>query len=119
MRILFCGDRNWFKKSYIREALSWFDPKCDIIIHGAARGADSIAGETALEMGWPEESILAFPAEWNKFGKSAGPVRNRQMLRDGGPDLVLAFHENIGESKGTKDMVEISCKAGIPALVYA
>lgn len=119
MRILFCGDRNWFKKSYIKEALSWFSPKYDIIIHGAANGADYLAGEIAESMGWPTDRILSFPAEWNKFGKDAGRIRNAQMLREGKPDLVLAFHDDICRPRcGTRNMINQSKIAGVPVLLY-
>jgi len=116
MRILICGDRNWFKISYVREILSWFDPKSYTIIHGAARGADSMAGEVAEKLGY---NLLVFPADWEKHHRAAGPIRNRQMLEEGKPDIVFALHSNLAESKGTKDMVKISCKVGLPVLIYA
>ena len=52
---------------------------------------------------------LAFPAEWKKHGKAAGPIRNRKMLQDGKPDLVLAFPGG----RGTANMVELATDAGI------
>jgi hypothetical protein len=80
-----------------------------VIVHGAARGADTIAGETARILGMPVE---AYPADWNKHGRSAGPIRNRKML-DTKPDLVIAFHEDIESSKGTKDCVNEALRRGI------
>jgi uncharacterized protein YeaO (DUF488 family) len=109
MRVLICGDRNWIKKETIRKRLESL-PWNSIIIHGDARGADKIAGSVAEEMGLRVEK---YPAEWQKHGRSAGPRRNIQMLSEGKPDLVIAFHTDISASKGTKHMLKISQKAGV------
>ncbi|KKN01348.1 hypothetical protein LCGC14_1128740 [marine sediment metagenome] len=53
------------------------------------------------------------------YGKAAGPIRNKQMLDEGQPHLVLAFHDNIEESTGTKDMVKQAAKRGIETLVIS
>ena len=107
MKILISGDRNWtnhqlIASSIIKEIL---DLKLEYwqvtLIHGCARGADTLAGKIARHLGM---KVLEFPAEWDKYGKSAGPIRNRQMLNEK-PDLVLAFHNDIGNSKGTKDCI--------------
>ena len=110
MKLLICGDRNWRQEAPIRKVLERYDPSDVTVIHGDARGADRMAGRIADEMGF---SVEAFPAEWEKYGRAAGPIRNRQMLKEG-PDLVIAFHADIESSKGTKDMLAISTKAGIP-----
>ena len=79
------------------------------MFHGAARGADSIADE------WKHlgVDVRPYPADWTRFRKSAGPIRNRQMLDDQ-PDLVVAFHDDLAASKGTKDCVEEAARRGIP-----
>lgn len=122
MIVLVCGDRNWTdrKKIYNRLDVLWNwiqedyglneNPLKTTIIHGAAKGADTIAGDVAKkDIGF---QVKAFPADWNKHGKSAGPIRNRQML-DEKPDLVIAFHSNIAKSKGTKDCIEEANRRGI------
>jgi hypothetical protein len=87
-----------------------------VLIHGAARGADSIAGaimENAC-LGKVEE----YPADWDKHGYGAGPIRNQQMLTEGKPDIVLAFVDKpLVESKGTHDMVLRARRAGVPTYV--
>lgn len=127
MRVLICGDRSWKDSELIREYLQQliknheevhhelqdypggFEPL--IIIEGAAPGADSIARFEAEKLGL---TVLSFPAEWSKYGKSAGPKRNAQMLKEGKPDCVLAFHDYIENSKGTRGMIELAIKAEIP-----
>ncbi len=107
-RLLVCGDRDWTDSDTI---LRWIQgQKPTVVIHGAARGADRIAGELAEQLGIP---VLKFPAEWTKYGRAAGPIRNRQMLKEGKPDQVLAFHDNIAESKGTADMITAAREAGV------
>lgn len=109
MKLLICGDRHWTQEAPIRKVLERYEPTAVTVIHGDAPGADRIAGRIANEMGF---SVDPFPAEWEKYGRPAGPIRNRQMLKEG-PDLVVAFHSDIESSKGTKDMLEISNKAGV------
>lgn len=112
-RLLICGDRNWIDKDEIRQCIETIDP--DVIIEGEARGADRMAREVALEMDYIlGDTLLSFPADWDKHHKAAGPIRNQQMLTEGQPTIVYAFHINIGESKGTKDMIKRSLKAKIP-----
>ena len=66
-------------------------------------------------MGVPVE---VYPADWTRYGKPAGPIRNRQMLNEGKPDMVIAFHDDLSVSVGTKDMVDIANAAGLPVRLY-
>jgi len=116
-RILVCGDRNWRDKKRIEELLLKLckelqitSPNEIMIIHGGARGADSLAGEVAQELGF---RLRVYPAEWERYGKVAGPLRNTEMLEDGKPDLVLAFHPDLSKSKGTAHMVKIAKRKGV------
>lgn len=89
-----------------------------ILIHGAAPGADACADKAGEQLGIKR---LPFPAEWDRYKPTqpgrknpAGPIRNRQMLHEGQPDVVWAFHEDPCLGSGTKDMVEIAQAAGVP-----
>lgn len=113
LRILVSGDRNWTDKEAIRRELEKRLP-C-VVIHGCARGADTLAGQVAFELGM---EVVTFPAEWHLYGKAAGPRRNQTMLDLGKPDLVLAFHADLANSKGTKHMVEIARTAGVSVEVF-
>ena len=100
-RILICGDRDYKDWMKVREYLDTLQ-KTAIIIHGGANGSDSIAGNLATYL---KMKVMKFPAEWEKYGKAAGPIRNQQMLDEGKPCLVVYFHKDLENSKGTKDMV--------------
>lgn len=76
------------------------------MIHGAARGADTLAAQWAQARGVP---IEAYPANWARDGRIAGPIRNRHMLACGRPDGVVAFPGG----RGTIDMVAIAEAAGL------
>lgn len=123
MNILICGDRYYTDKENIKKQLLQIidEFKLDLdwerhyIIHGCANGADSLSGEVGKELGF---FIKEFPAEWDKYGKKAGPIRNLKQLNEGKPDLVLAFHHNLNESKGTKHMVYISRQANVPVRLF-
>ena len=112
MRVLVCGDREWKNKVAIWRELARFPhPQSIVLIHGDCRGADRLGRDVARELGM---GAIAFPAEWPRYGKGAGPIRNQQMLDEGEPNLVLAFHSDIARSKGPADMIARAKKAGIP-----
>lgn len=114
MKVLVCGDRNWNNYWAIYDVLHRLD-RSSVIIHGAARGADTMAGVIAKNLGFAE--IVAVPADWEQYGRAAGPIRNKKML-DMDPDLVLAFHSDIQNSKGTLNMVTIAKKKGVEVRIY-
>lgn len=113
MRILFCGDRNWSNYKVICDVMAYFKP--DLVIEGEAQGADILAAEAAEYFDIP---VLRFPADWEKYGKAAGPIRNTQMLEEGKPDFVVAFHNDVQHSKGTLNMVNQARKQNIKVFVY-
>ncbi len=115
MIVLVCGDRHYTSEATIRRELVKLYDYQPTILHGACVGADTIGGLIAEELGYP---VMVFPAQWHKYGRSAGPIRNNQMLTEGKPELVLAFHSDITASKGTANMVKISNKAGIPVYIF-
>jgi hypothetical protein len=116
-RILICGDRNWNNLPIIRGRLLREDPATiDCVIEGEARGADTQAKLAALELGI---KVMPFPAQWDKHGRAAGPIRNQQMLDEGKPTEVWAFHDDFANSRGTKDMLRRARAAGLKIrLIY-
>lgn len=125
MRVLVCGSRHFNNYQLLEETLDGLKT-INTIIHGMAKGADSLGGEYAKIRGIP---VLEFPALWNKYGNRAGPIRNAQMLKEGQPDLVVAFLYHVGVqevlyglsdsqyNRGTKNMIKQAQDAGIQTLV--
>ncbi|MBQ6825554.1 MAG: DUF2493 domain-containing protein, partial [Clostridia bacterium] len=81
-----------------------------IIVSGAARGADAIGERYAKENGF---RIEKYPADWEKYGKSAGPIRNKQMAEIS--DYVICFWNE--KSKGTKSMIDYAKKLNKPVKI--
>ena len=113
-KVLICGDRNWDNVEVIEEFVSLLNANT-VVIQGEARGADTIARDAAKKRGL---TVLSFPANWSKHHKAAGPIRNREMLQEK-PNLVVGFHNNIFDSKGTKDMISVSRTKGVPYMVIS
>lgn len=115
MKVLVCGSRHfhdYYKLCNTMDDLNLDEKQPITIISGEARGADTLAKQYAEECGW---DYVGYPADWNTYGKRAGPIRNSQMLVEGKPDLVVAFL--APNSRGTKHMIEIAQKAGVETKV--
>jgi len=80
------------------------------IVSGTARGADSLGERYAKEKGYPIDSK---PADWNKYGKSAGYIRNKEMADNA--DALMAFWD--GKSRGTRHMIDTALKQGLKVIV--
>lgn len=122
MRVLICGSRDWTRRAVIETYLNGFKVEFGsdlVIIEGDAKGADKIAGDWARK-NLLEKNHLCFPADWKKHGKGAGPIRNKQMLVEGKPDIVIAFKDHFDlflQRGGTENMVEQANNAGIPCYI--
>lgn len=108
MKVLVCGGRDYDDWECVVETLCWHEPEMELLIHGGARGADSLAHKWA-SLCTPPMPTKVFRADWKKHGKAAGPIRNQQMLDECLPDLVIAFPGG----KGTWDMVNRARQAKI------
>jgi hypothetical protein len=115
-KLLVCGDRVWADGNSILLTLMLFKEKHGMIeiIEGEAKGADTFARLAGEKLDCP---VHKFPAEWKKYGRGAGPIRNKQMLIEGKPDLVIAFHDQIEKSKGTLNMLNTAVQSGVPAIL--
>jgi len=81
-----------------------------IIISGGARGVDTEGENWAKSFGFPIERYLA---QWDKFGKRAGFIRNKQMIDNA--DALIAIWD--GKSKGTEHTINLAKQRGIPIYV--
>lgn len=129
MRVLVCGGRDygWLDKdNHIGRNQTEYDClECTLnettnpehggkwsfeLICGMAFGADTMAYNWAKRHGI---TVHEFPADWKKYGKAAGPIRNKRMLDEGKPDLVIAFPGG----GGTANMVKLAREAGVEVVV--
>lgn len=124
--ILVCGGRNFQDKEYLFSALDdlckergWVYPEDElgnclpnvVVVNGKAKGADLLSSDWAI-INWCE--LKECPADWDKYGKAAGFIRNKQMLEEEKPDLVVAFPGG----NGTKNMINIAKAAGVEVVEF-
>ena len=111
MRVLVCGGRDYRDVVTVGAVLGGIHRSggIDVIIEGGATGADDLARRYAE---WQGIQLETYPADWS-LGKAAGPIRNRQMIEEGRPDLVVAFPGGAG----TPNMVKQARRAGVEVLI--
>ncbi len=100
MKVIIAGSRNFKDYDLLKEIVDIYKDRITMIISGCAQGADILGERYAVENKIP---VWKFPADWNKYGKSAGYKRNELMAEKG--DMLFAFWN--GKSKGTKHMIDI------------
>lgn len=112
MRIIVAGSRD-VTENEVRTALyacEWIG-FVSAVISGTARGADTF-GER-----WAQENsidVIRFPADWEKYGKRAGPIRNEVMAKNA-EGLVAVWD---GKSRGTRSMIDLAAKYGLRIMVF-
>lgn len=103
MRVLVCGGRDYHHPARVWDTLDKY-PVAHIV-NGGATGVDDLATIYAKRYGIP---FTVYPARWKEHGKAAGPIRNRMMLEQESPDLVIAFPGG----NGTANMVTTAKEYG-------
>ena len=106
MKIIIAGGRDFNNYNVLcailnsmRKLPMYYGPKLEEIVSGDAKGADTLGAYWAIEHNIP---VKHFPAEWDKYGKSAGFIRNAEMAEYA--DALIAFWD--GKSKGTRHMIK-------------
>jgi hypothetical protein len=107
-KLIIAGGRNF--NDYERLQRTCWVNQFTTIISGGATGADTLGIKLAHEKGC---KVIKIEAEWGKYGKAAGPIRNQKMAAIA--DKCICFWD--GKSKGTKSMIDICKKKGIPCQV--
>lgn len=114
-KVIIAGGRHFSNYELLKE-------KCDyylqhklqegrvVIISGHATGADALGERYAKERGL---SLDAHPADWNKHGKAAGPIRNAEMAEVA--DALIAFWDGV--SRGTKNMIDTAKSKGLKVAI--
>lgn len=112
MKILVTGSRSWVSPGPIRQALAELPPGT-IVVHGGCPGVDNIAADEVKKLGFEVRAYPVSDDEWKSKGGKAGPERNQRMLDEEHPDRdgkyidrALAFHQDLGLGKGTRDMMQ-------------
>lgn len=125
MRLLITGSRGWHDEEAIEDCIvNCWDEALDageefVLIHGHARsGADALADKVGRRLGLKVgETLIRVPADWKRYGKAAGPIRNQAMIDEFNPTRVAAFRAT-GKSNGTDDMIDRARKAEIETHVH-
>jgi hypothetical protein len=117
--VLVTGDRYWKDYQFILNVIrDWHDGLgIRLLVHGACWGADNLCDRAATEIGIPTDPN---PAPWESMGLQAGPWRNRNMIH-AWPEIetVLAFHDHIKTSTGTKDMIKVALNLGKQVVLHS
>ena len=112
LKIVIAGCRNYNNYDEAKEYIDFCIREIKknntiVILSGGCRGADAIGERYAIENGY---EIRKFVADWDKYGKAAGPIRNEQMAIEA--DYIICFWDY--KSRGTKSMIENAKKYSKP-----
>lgn len=113
--LLVTGSREWKDLDTIERELSKHSVENTILVHGGCRGADLMAESIWKKMGGQSISCPVTKEDWEKWGKRAGLLRNKSMLKDYPIKKALAFC--LHGSNGTMHMVSLLNKAKIPVVI--
>ena len=114
MKVLVCGGRDYndydVLKCVMEKVMDCYSAEVKVVISGLAKGGDKL-GER-----WAEENdieVEGYRAEWNKYGKRAGWLRNVRMADEGRPNIIVA----LPGGRGTKMMIDIGVDRKIDTIV--
>ena len=116
IKVIIAGTRDFNDYDFLKKNVDYFlqgiNPNSEEIeiVSGNARGADKLGERYAKEHNLP---VKLFPANWDKYGKRAGYLRNQEMANYA--DVLIAFWDE--KSKGTKHMIDIAKKQGLTVIV--
>lgn len=115
MRVLVTGGRDYNDAERVFAVLDKLHREAgiDLVIEGGANGADACARQWAMLN--HDVASETYEADWENQGCFAGPARNKRMLEEGKPDLVIAFPGG----RGTADMVRKARRAGVEVVEIA
>lgn len=105
MKVIIAGSRTFNNYDLLVKTLQEENLIIDEVVCGGARGADTLGAEWAKKNGVP---VKYFNAEWEKYGRVAGIIRNHEM--GDYADYLIAFWD--GKSRGTKDMIDYMQQLG-------
>lgn len=115
-KILICGSRLERKgaRAVVENILARYNPKTDTVIQGGAPGVDAVAAAVAQARGF---HVVTVPADWTRYGASAGPKRNAAMVSMA-PDVVFCLpYPCLKQSRGTLDTYKRAVHARLKVIV--
>jgi hypothetical protein len=110
MKLIIAGSRTFPDYQLLCQTLAPERHRITEVIHGGARGADQLGFRWAVKH---HIRSRCFAADWERFGKAAGPRRNHQLAQAG--DVLLAFWD--GRSPGTRHIISCMQQLGKPVVV--
>lgn len=111
MKTIIAGTRDICDYEALCQAILFSNFDITEVVSGKARGVDTLGERFAKEFELP---IKEFPADWNKYGKSAGPIRNKEMASYA--EACICVWD--GKSKGTKNMIQLAEKYNLKLYVH-
>lgn len=100
-KVIIAGSRHFTNYEFVKKTVDDFIAIAGIeveeIVSGGARGVDTLGERYAREHNYP---LKRFPADWIRYGRAAGPIRNKQMAEYA--DVLIAFSSG---SRGTENMI--------------
>lgn len=110
MKTIIAGSRDITDYSLVMEAIQESEFEISEVVSGTAKGVDRLGELWATNHKIP---VKHYPADWNKYGKSAGPIRNQEMANYA--DALIAVWD--GKSRGTKNMIDQAKEKGLKVYV--
>lgn len=111
MEVIIAGSRGIGSYYFVRDKIGASGFEITKVISGGAQGVDQLGEQYARDNGIRFD---VFPAEWDKYGRAAGYVRNKQMSETA--DALIAIWD--GQSPGTLHMIDIARDKGLPVYVF-
>ena len=111
MKLAIIGSRSFINKELLYKVIdTHFSVPITEIISGGAAGADSLGAQ----WGWSSDvKVTEFKPDWSAYGKAAGIIRNKDIIREA--EFVLAFWDGV--SKGTQHSIGEAKRLKKPTLI--
>lgn len=105
MRVVIAGSRTFYYMYRLEESIKKSGLDITEVVCGMARGVDELGYRWAREHDIP---IKEFPADWNRYGKAAGPIRNKEMAEYSDAAIVLMYPDSRGSANMVLCMHELN-----------
>jgi hypothetical protein len=110
MRVAIIGSRDYPDRTHLDQAIAQSGYEITAVLCGGARGPDTWGKDWAEQRGIP---VVDYPADWGRYGKRAGMIRNTEMIA--AADAVIALWDGV--SRGTAEAIKLARRRGIPVCV--